>query len=191
MKNKSQFNFSLLIIIIIIFIFLHRRLHHHQQQYQYRYHQYYHWLKPTLAQETISTRDSQAWLSTAILPKPGKAIQPIDLIWTWANNSAPRGENADYLYRQHDELRYSLRSSFQSLPARFIRSRQIILPDDDTSQSEKRLSQPTWLNRSNHQVLLKHHSQLFRFIHAHKPLQAAQWLRNYLPSHNRYLIISL
>ncbi|KAA1112470.1 hypothetical protein PGTUg99_015274 [Puccinia graminis f. sp. tritici] len=151
-------------------------------------------IQPTSAQEALSSRAAEAWLSRGIIlsgSEPLTPTRPIDLLWTWANDSAPipieqpaRIPSA-YLYRQHDELRFSLRSSLQSLPEGFVRSRLIITADQPSPPSTENStpqithSRPNWLptlpiEHLSPPLILKHHSHIFRFIHPHKPLQAAQ-----------------
>ncbi|EFP82263.2 hypothetical protein PGT21_023499 [Puccinia graminis f. sp. tritici] len=168
-------------------------------------------IQPTSAQEALSSRAAEAWLSRGIIlsgSEPLTPTRPIDLLWTWANDSAPipieqpaRIPSA-YLYRQHDELRFSLRSSLQSLPEGFVRSRLIITadqpispPSTENSTPQITHSRPNWLptlpiEHLSPPLILKHHSHIFRFIHPHKLLQAAQWSKNYLPSHNSLAIES-
>ncbi|WAQ81161.1 hypothetical protein PtA15_1A500 [Puccinia triticina] len=167
-------------------------------------------LHPTAAQR-LPTRMAHAWLAQGILPPAAINSQPIDLLWTWANDSAPSDtvrpssepDPTAYLYRQHDELRFSLRSSLQSLPPAAVRSRIIITPDEPNPPSSglppAQQARPHWLvptpdqlnpKQSHQPVSLTHHSQIFRFINRRQALQAFQWLKNYLPSHNSMAIES-
>ncbi|KAA1085941.1 hypothetical protein PGT21_024958 [Puccinia graminis f. sp. tritici] len=212
---------NLLIITILLLLWL---IHHHQPGPAGQPHQPTSTLvvdrpiiqipssiQPTSAQEALSSRAAEAWLSRGIIlsgSEPLTPTRPIDLLWTWANDSAPipieqpaRIPSA-YLYRQHDELRFSLRSSLQSLPEGFVRSRLIITadqpispPSTENSTPQITHSRPNWLptlpiEHLSPPLILKHHSHIFRFIHPHKLLQAAQWSKNYLPSHNSLAIES-
>ncbi|MBW0485132.1 hypothetical protein O181_024847 [Austropuccinia psidii MF-1] len=153
---------------------------------------------------------------------------PIDLLWTWVNeslitnmttsnsfhtattvvpikSSAPQNLNLsqrnpgpNYLYREHDELRFSLRSTVASLPSRFIRSFQLITAD---RPGENLANWPLWLLRnhssflynkkySKSRLLLRHHSEIFQFKNDRDISHAEAWRQHILPSHNSLAIES-
>lgn len=178
-------------------------------------------IHPTLPQSSIPSSCLEPWISRAIpctSSSSSSAINrpfPIDLIWTWVNqstNPSPipqrdpsssrstriqdyEGDDDDpgpsYLYREHDELRFSLRSTLESLPSSFINSRQIISAD---APHLDWFSRPDWLSSSpsssQPQVLLQHHSQIFRFLNPLQQVSANRWLRFHVPSHNSLAIES-
>ncbi|GAA5862804.1 hypothetical protein JCM8547_006550 [Rhodosporidiobolus lusitaniae] len=135
----------------------------------------------------------------------------VDVAWTWTNGSEPRmarerkrvareleeeeggpeeGGNAAGVvrhFREHDELRYSIRSVLSSLPSSslsslllvsgdlpaesFSSSTTVDSPDDSSSECARLLQVPTWLDSDRvdltddvrkSQLRLHSHSELFR-----------------------------
>ncbi|KAH9444508.1 hypothetical protein MJO29_012627 [Puccinia striiformis f. sp. tritici] len=184
-KMKNSWSTVIITSVLVLIYFLNH--HHHHSNHHLNRLSKQRAIRPTLAQLSISNRLSQEWLSTGRLLSPlSTPSQPIDLVWTWANHSKPREDQGiltaatQYLYREHDELRFSLRSSLISLPPQFIRSRQII-----TSSTR-----PHWLASSHPTLSFILHSHLFKFIDHSKILLSYQWFKHYVPSLNSLAIES-
>ncbi|CAH7669509.1 hypothetical protein BY996DRAFT_4582785 [Phakopsora pachyrhizi] len=160
--------------------------------------------RPTSSQRRLSLSCTESWISKGEKCTDLKPA-PIDLIWTWVNSSASSStpttdgynlrhheeeEGEKYLFREHDELRYSLRSTLDSLPAQEVRSRQVISAVDPVTGLG---SLPSWFDRkktsSSDGLSFVHHSDLFK-IHRDQLIKRYNWLKSVLPSHNSLAIES-
>ncbi|EGF99055.1 uncharacterized protein MELLADRAFT_118379 [Melampsora larici-populina 98AG31] len=159
------------------------------------------------------------WISAGI---PCLSLQnqstPLDILWTWVNGTSTQKKQTystkqlpDYLFRQHDELRYSIRSVLTSIPSTLINQLHLFTEDICGSNLpfDRFGSIPTWLNTTfiDRQIALHHHSQAFHvsvnYLKAWKPFQnyssndhsilqsnSIQWRKSVVPSHNSLAIES-
>ncbi|OAV87461.1 hypothetical protein PTTG_10080 [Puccinia triticina 1-1 BBBD Race 1] len=102
----------------------------------------------------LPTHAAHPWLALGKLPA-AHSHQPIDLLWTWANHSPP-ATTTPHLHRQHDELRFSLRSSRENLPEPAVRQRTIIA---EQQPHWLQLTQPTIITLTDllHTEVVKRH----------------------------------
>lgn len=158
------------------------------------------------------------WISsgipcTSIKSKPNK----LDILWTWVNGTTTQkppsyqsNQLPDYLFRQHDELRYSIRSVIKSVPSTLINHLHLFTEDIsfpssyDSHQLSLYGSIPTWLNLTsiNSSILLHHHSNAFKTSLTYLKSTAfgknssdhhsnsIHWRQSVVPSHNSLAIES-
>ncbi|KAF7357842.1 hypothetical protein MVEN_00830400 [Mycena venus] len=145
---------------------------------------------------------------------------PIDLVYIWVNGSdvyhwesrqdvlaSLEYSTANARFRQHDELRYSLRSAFQNTKSWKHSVWHIVtadVPDPDAFDDSQRLGLvPQWLDfdrawaggeNGEPPVYLYHDSELFRFtsLPGHTPTidQVDKWRSNVLPTFNSMAVES-
>ncbi|KAF9027189.1 hypothetical protein BDZ89DRAFT_1160874 [Hymenopellis radicata] len=132
----------------------------------------------------------------------------IDLVYTWVNGSDPLHEQARASYnevpstnaarfRDHNELRYSLRAAAKATETWKNSAWHIITADfAHPRDPESRLGQiPQWLDmdrpsrRGEPKIHLHHHSQLFQPVNSTADA-AISWKANMLPTFNSYAIES-
>ncbi|KAF8211706.1 hypothetical protein K438DRAFT_1807754 [Mycena galopus ATCC 62051] len=178
-------------------------------------------LKPFVAEPTLTERLPcvDQWVSQGKPCEFGEHAE-VDAVWTWVNGSEPvldatrnqlvaaqdksrpgfapfRGARSTH-FREHGEMRNSMRSVLKSLPFSLVRKYILLtadVPADDTE--ELRLgSVPTWLdlNQQNDRVQVLHHSDVFRTLESLSPtpdkIQGRAWRDRFVPSFNSLAIES-
>ncbi|KAK7052590.1 hypothetical protein R3P38DRAFT_2502174 [Favolaschia claudopus] len=195
-------------------------------------------IRPITAHSTISNACLDKWVSTGLWQEPCRhsMVQDstIDLVYIWVNgsdslhqksrqtllDSMPKYRTKDARFREHDELRYSLRAARNATASWPNSTWHIITADvpdprrpksildrrDDLQQSsDRRLGLvPQWLDiecafygcaeTGSAPIRLQHDTQLFRLTgRPNSNLQAydaENWLKKVIPSFNSHAIES-
>ncbi|KAJ7747945.1 hypothetical protein DFH07DRAFT_574174 [Mycena maculata] len=184
------------------------------------------------AHKSISDECLDRWVATGQWEAPCTENMVddamIDLVYTWVNGSDPLHEKArmelegatnynpaEARFREHDELRYSLRAAHDATAGWLDTIVHIVTPDvphpdtetqdalNTTSADQRRLGLvPQWLdirrafNGSDGEppIILHHDSQVFRLTGRPgatlTPADATDWLGKVLPSFNSHAIES-
>ncbi|KIY69262.1 hypothetical protein CYLTODRAFT_349864 [Cylindrobasidium torrendii FP15055 ss-10] len=179
-----------------------------------------HTLQPIAAHEQVSDVCLEKWVASGHWEAPCERIDEavIDVIWVWVNGSDPLHIQArnDYLmslgqqpkaarFREHDELRYSLRS-IAAATSTWTKSVWHIITSDvpHPGNPERRLGLvPQWLDvnatsterAQDHQAVnIIPHSDLFRLFNwTERGLtedEGSIWRQNVLPTFNSFSIES-
>ncbi|KAJ7698256.1 hypothetical protein B0H17DRAFT_1196847 [Mycena rosella] len=185
-------------------------------------------VRPIKAQSALPDKCLDIWVSTGQwqLPCRSHMVQDaiIDLVYVWVNGSdvlhqKARGEllaatkykTKDARFREHDELRYSLRSARNATASWPNSTWHVItadVPDPSLNSTspdyEHRLGLvPQWLDvectfqcgeEGNPRILLQHDTQLFRLTGSPGAVlgatNASEWLNRILPSFNSHAVES-
>ncbi|KIY74341.1 hypothetical protein CYLTODRAFT_484660 [Cylindrobasidium torrendii FP15055 ss-10] len=174
-------------------------------------------IHPIRAQADISYECWDYWISNGVWDGPCSNQRAeesvIDVVWTWVNGSDPlqettRNHFADVSgfepqaarYREHDELRFSLRSVARATAGWKNSTWRIISPDiQDPEHPERHLGLlPQWLDasvslarrESRPAIDFIHDSQLFRYSSLVEPTEEdiEQWRNRALPAFNSHSI---
>ncbi|KAG0149567.1 hypothetical protein CROQUDRAFT_131164 [Cronartium quercuum f. sp. fusiforme G11] len=159
--------------------------------------------RPTQPERDISVTCASRWIANGVpceTDSSHRTTALIDILWTWVNGTKVKDHQPAYFFREHDELRYSLRSIHESVPFQLIRRLHLLTADfkDPTSQNMRMGSIPTWLNLSNHQLNLIHHSNTFKVLKHYLKSNgfkddvegASEWRESVVPSRNSLAIES-
>ncbi|KAF8191952.1 hypothetical protein K438DRAFT_1935213 [Mycena galopus ATCC 62051] len=178
-------------------------------------------IRPIAAQSAVSDECVEQWIAHGIWGACKVDESKIDLVYTWVNGSDPlhhkartkAQENVDtrrpkeQRFREHDELRFSLRSirkatsSWKHTAVHIISAE--VNPEDPTKPDGRLGLVPQWLNmnfnppRSEHgppPIYLHHDSELFRLLPTgpRKPSisEVHAWRNKTLPTFNSHAIES-
>ncbi|KIY68296.1 hypothetical protein CYLTODRAFT_443420 [Cylindrobasidium torrendii FP15055 ss-10] len=176
-------------------------------------------IRPIRAHSLISDECLDHWVSTSVWDGPCAVLAvdeaAIDIIWTWTNGSDPFHEHTRSRYigetghhpknarfREHDELRFSLRSAMLATSAWKNSAWHVITPDvEDPQDGSKRLGLlPQWVNTNTSAqrvgdrapITFHHDSQLFRYARTgrqeYDPEEVEEWRAKVLPTFNSHAI---